>query len=140
MSETQGRDEEVAKRMEVEPLTVTNSSPRSSLRRRLDGGADWTWRINFLDALDSSQLRRIVHLLTSFVDEETSKGVLALTKYEFIEPDTLEYRYWCERVDDLVMQSMAALTYQIHLIQHVQNANGVRYSWFRADYKAKPTK
>src|SRR5215468_8858467 len=82
----------------TDPLDEYQVPPDSQYRRRADGKRDETFRINFIGALTPAQMRQIHALLLQVLDEGAELGFIALTKVEFIEPDTCEYRYIGEGV------------------------------------------
>jgi hypothetical protein len=113
----------------VEDIHLT---ARSRYRRRADGGTDTTYRINFRGALTPDEMRRITEALLQTVDEGAEFGITALTKVEFLEPDTCDVRYWVGGHHSDVLNVFFGLWYRLHAIHTVSDVDGVRYSFFSA--------
>lgn len=104
--------------------------PMSRFRQRSDGGVDRTHRVNFFGALTPEEMRFIVSLLLDAVSDEEIVGHIALTKIEFIEPDTCEYRFWCEQYSGAQTTGAIAIWTRLNQIHPVRNVDGL---WPSAD-------
>jgi hypothetical protein len=92
-----------------------------------------TFRIHFLGDLARDHMRRIVRLLQEVADTGGDVGIVALTKVEFIEPDTCEFRYWATPVDEAQITRMHELWSSIDRVQAIHDVDGVRYPWLGGD-------
>lgn len=101
--------------------------PRSRFRARADGGRDATYRINFKRPLTPEAIQQIYQVLLEFWLSGRERGIVALTKVEFIEPDTCEYRFWFSTNDDSIVTAMFELSHRIHLIEAIYTIDGIRY-------------
>lgn len=117
-------------RDDTRSLHDVDFSPESRYRRRADGGVDELYTINFVGGLSPDEMRQIAHLLLSVVSEGASVGVMALTKVEFFEPDTCQYRYWCSLGTNERVNVMIGLWFRIHEIHAIKNVDGMRVPWF----------
>jgi hypothetical protein len=104
--------------------------PDSRFRRRVDDGRDETYRINFVNGLTPQEMEDIVKVLLIVSDEGRSVGIVALTKVEFIEPDTCEYRFWCEYSDFGRVNKMFETWIRIHQVHRIRNIDGVPYTQY----------
>ncbi len=102
--------------------------PQSRYRRRADGGTDETFRVNFIDRLDAVDMRRVAELLFAVAEEGKDAGIVALTKLEFIEPDTCEYRYWCADLNKDRVKVMFGLWHRMHQLHAISTIDGVPYT------------
>lgn len=98
--------------------------PLSKYRQRLDGGIDETTRVNFEGALTSLEMREIGRLLLDAVTESGDAGLVVLTRMEFLEPDTCEFRYWTERRDKPQMWQLTLV--RLELIRRLEHVHRIR--------------
>jgi hypothetical protein len=98
--------------------------PLSNSRQRLDGGVDETTRVNFEGALTPLEMREIARLLLETVMESGDTGLVALTRMEFLEPDTCEFRYWTERRDKAQMWQLTLA--RLELIRRLERIHKIR--------------
>jgi len=127
LAQKSGRSQSVP----IDPSLIIDGPPMSSVQWRRDGGIDRISRINFLGEITAEEMHRIILLLVSSLDKGASAGFVALTKVEFIEPDTCEYRYWTARAGDDVAAMIEHIWRRINDIHPVRNIDGTRYSWLR---------
>ena len=108
---------------EYKPKEIT-LPPLSKYRQRLDGGVDETTRVNFEGTLTPLEMREIVSLLLEAVTESGDAGLVALTRLEFLEPDTCEFRYWTERRDKAQMWQLTLV--RLELIRRLERVHKIR--------------
>ncbi len=105
-------------------------SPEYRFRKRGDGGVDIAFRIHFLARLTPNEMRRITEMLLAIPDQFTDAGFQALTKVEFLEPDTCDYRYWCREENSEQLARMYELWDKLNKHVHlINNVDGVHYPW-----------
>lgn len=104
-------------------------TPESRFRPRVDGGRDETFRVNFVGGLNADEMRALVKLLLEIQDQQPDVGLIALTKVEFIEPDTLEYRYWSGKPHGARLDRMFELWQSMNLIHPIYTVDGIQYPW-----------
>jgi hypothetical protein len=103
--------------------------PKSRYRWRADGNRDETFRVNFVGGLTPAEMVQLVDLLLAVVHEGAELGIAALTKVEFLEPDTCEYRYLgVSNPSDRVLK-MVELWQRMHQIHPIRNVDGIPYPW-----------
>jgi hypothetical protein len=95
--------------------------PKSRHRPRADGGVDETTRVDFVRPLSPAQVRLITLQVFNVVEENHERaGLVALTKIEFIEPDTCELRIWCRNASrDEINERVKVMLGLIHLIDRI---------------------
>lgn len=101
--------------------------PKSRFRPRADGGVDETYRVNFIGALTPDDMRQVLDLLLRYVSENADVGVVALTKVEFLEPDTCDIRYWCAGSSKPRVNRAFGLWYRLHRIHQISTVDGKPY-------------
>ena len=104
----------------------------SRCRRRADGGTDTIFRFNFRGPLAPDEMRCIVEALLQTVDEGAEYGITALTKVEFVEPDTCDVRYWVGGQHSDVLNVFFGLWYRLHTIHPLSDVDGGQLSFMRA--------
>ena len=104
----------------------------SRFRRRADGGTDVSFRYNFRGPLTPDEMRCIVEALLQKVDEGAEFGITALTKVEFLEPDTCDVRYWVGGHHSDVLNVFFGLEYRLYTIHPLLDVDGVQRSYMRA--------
>lgn len=85
--------------------------------------------MNFVGPLKADEMRQLLDLLLRVLDESVELGMMALTKVEFVEPDTLEYRYWCGTFSNTRVNKMYELWSRMNQIHPVRNVDGIPYPW-----------
>jgi hypothetical protein len=113
----------------LEDIHLTASS---RYRRRADGGTDTIFRFNFRGPLMPDEMRRITEALLQTVDEGAEYGITALTKVEFLEPDTCDVRYWVGDQHSDVVNVFMGLWHRLHTIHPLLDVDGVQWSYMRA--------
>ena len=121
----------------TDPLDEYQIPPASQYRWRADGRRDETFRMNFIGALTPDQMRQIHTLLLQVLDESADLGFIALTKVEFIEPDTCDYRYVGEGVHSGRTTAMIELWWRVHAVHPIRNVDGIPYPWLGEKARVK---
>src|SRR5262245_41388351 len=114
----------------TDPLDEYQIPPDSQYRWRADGKRDEMFRINFIGTVTPTEMRQIFTLLLNVLDNGAELGFIALTKVEFIEPDTFDYRYVGEGVHSGRTTEMLDLWWRIHTVHPIRNVDGIPYPWF----------
>lgn len=115
---------------ESSPLDGTiRLTPESRFRQRIDGGRDEMFRINFYGRLGADEMRALAELLLNVLDQQPPVGLIALTKMEFIEPDTLEFRFWSGKPDGARLDRMFELWHRMSQIHPILSVDGIHYPW-----------
>lgn len=104
-------------------------TPESRYRYRVDGGRDETFRVNFMGGLTAHEMSTLVEMLLNTLDQQPDVGLVALTKVEFIEPDTLEYRFWSAKPEGTRLDRMFELWQRMSQVHPIYTVDGVRYPW-----------
>jgi hypothetical protein len=103
--------------------------PESRYRERADGNRDETFRVNFVGPLTPTEMQQIAELLLAAVHGGADLGILALTRLEFLEPDTCDYRYLCSTHRDERVFKMFELWQRMSQIHRIRNIDGIAYPW-----------
>lgn len=131
----QNGGEHLPSKMQDEPADSMDMNqyqipPEARYRWRADGGKDELIRVNFVGALSPAEMMHIWDLLMSVVSEsDLTLGYAALTKVEFIEPDTCEYRFWCTNNHMGRVARTWETWYHINRIHPIRNVDNIPYSW-----------
>ncbi len=104
-------------------------TPASRYKLRVDGGRDETFRVNFMGGLNAREMHALIESLLSTLDEQPEVGLIALTKVEFIEPDTLEYRFWSGKPEGARLDRMFEMWQRMSQIHPIYTIDGIRYPW-----------
>lgn len=116
---------------------LIQKAPMSRRRSRADGGLDYTTRVNFVGSISPGEMRHMTQLLVNLLEEGEPLGLIALTKIEFIEPDTCEYRYWWRPPTSAEVFGHDLIAFQygawsrLNMIHKIHNVDGVVYWWLR---------
>lgn len=111
----------------TDPLEPMQIPPESRSRTRADGGCDELYRVNFAGAITRAEIHRLLELLLDTVREGGDVGIVALTKVEVLEPDVLEYRFWCRKPDAGRQRLMRSLWQRLHAVHAIRNVDGIPY-------------
>lgn len=103
--------------------------PKSRFRMRSDGGVDDTYCIHFLGPLDPSEMRTIIEAVLDAVDRSAESGIIALTRVDFPQLDTCEFRLWWKDPRSERLNKEFELLYQLSKIHKIQDVDGIRYSF-----------
>lgn len=104
--------------------------PRARYQKRVDGGMDESFRIQFVHPLTAGQMREITKMLIAMPEEAAEFGFTVLTKFEFLEPDICDYRFWCAHFHSDRLVATWELWARIHHdICPIYSVDGIRY-WF----------
>lgn len=118
----------IAHKSEVLNMSERLVTPASRYRRRADGGYDETYRLTFIDQLEPAQLRAIVDILVNAPSVHPDVGILALTKIEFLEPDTCDVRYWCTGSPKQRVNSMLGIWSRISRVSRIGSVDTLPYT------------
>jgi hypothetical protein len=76
-------------------------------------------------------MRRIGETLLQTMNEGAEYGITALTKVEFLEPDTCDVRFWVGGHHSDVLNVFIGLWYRLHTIHPLADVDGVEWSYIR---------